>query len=129
MLMCTACGVIIENEKGQILLQERLDDGTWCLPGGSMNIGEKFVETAKREVFEETGLIVCNLSLFGIYSGTDRIIKYPNDDLCCVTSIIFRTNSFKGELIQATNETKRNIFFDKDNLPENISKFDIKNIE
>ena len=31
-LMITGCGVIIENEKGEILLQKRRDNGAWALP-------------------------------------------------------------------------------------------------
>lgn len=128
-LMCTACGVIIENEKGEILLQERADNGNWGLPGGSMIIGEKFVETARREVYEETGLAVGNLSLFGIFSGKDRIIEYPNKDICCVTSIIFITKEYSGALVQQTDETKQNKFFKKECIPSNISEFDKKYIE
>jgi 8-oxo-dGTP pyrophosphatase MutT (NUDIX family) len=41
--------VIIVNEKGELLLQER-DKYFWVLPGGLMNLGESLVETAKREV-------------------------------------------------------------------------------
>ncbi len=34
-LMVISCGVIIENGKGEILLQKRRDNGCWALPGGS----------------------------------------------------------------------------------------------
>ena len=86
-LMTTVCGVIIENSKGEILLQQRQDNGKWGIPGGAMEIGEKYVDTAKREVFEEVGIEIEDLCLFGIYSGEDRIIIYPNNNICCVTSI------------------------------------------
>lgn len=49
--------VIILNEQKEVLLQKR-HDGTWGLPGGLMDLGESFEEVAKREVFEETGLVV-----------------------------------------------------------------------
>lgn len=39
-LMVTGCGVIIENDKGEILLQKRQDNSCWALLGGSMEIGE-----------------------------------------------------------------------------------------
>lgn len=35
--------------------------GTWSIPGGHMEFGESFEETAKREVLEETGLVVDNV--------------------------------------------------------------------
>ena len=89
-LRTIGCGVIIENDKGEILLQKRRDNGLWAIIGGSMEIGEKFIETAKREAFEEAGIEINDLTLFCIYSGEDRIITYPNGDICCGTGIIFR---------------------------------------
>lgn len=127
-IMCTACGVIIENESRQLLLQHRLDNDKWGLPGGGMNIGETFAEAARREVYEETGLIVGDLQLFGIFSGKDRVIQYPNGDICCATSIIFKTKSYEGILLQATDETRENVFFGAADIPSNINEFDRKYI-
>ena len=42
-LWVTGCGVIIENDKWEILLQKRRDNGCWAILGGSMEIGEKVV--------------------------------------------------------------------------------------
>ena len=39
-IMTVGCGVLIENDKGQLLLQKRSDTGQWCVPGGAMEIGE-----------------------------------------------------------------------------------------
>ncbi len=128
-LMTTACGVIIENLKGEILLQQRKDNGRWGLPGGAMEIGEKFIDTAKREILEEVGIEIDNLSLFGIYSGEDRIIVYPNDDICCVTSLVFKVSTYKDEPLQETEETFKNKFFNYNNLPLEINEFDKRYIE
>jgi 8-oxo-dGTP pyrophosphatase MutT (NUDIX family) len=46
------------NNLGQILLLKRNDDGTWCLPGGWVDVNESPAEAAIREVHEETGLAV-----------------------------------------------------------------------
>ena len=48
--------VVIRNELGEILLQERTDKNIWGLPGGCQDLGERLEETAIREVFEETGI-------------------------------------------------------------------------
>lgn len=125
-LMITACGIIIENDKGEILLQKRRDNGNWGLPGGAMELGEKYIETLKREVLEEAGIEIDDIQLFGIYSGEDRILTYPNGDICCVTSIIFKTSSYRGEIQQNTEEAVKHCFFDANNLPENINLFDEK---
>ena len=123
-LIVTSCGVIIENEKGEILLQKRRDNGCWAIPGGSMEIGEKFTEVAKREVYEEAGIEIRELTLFGIYSGEDGIITYPNGDICYGTGIVFKTTVYSGEIQNNTEEALEHKFFDKTNLPENINKYD-----
>ncbi len=35
--------------------------GTWSIPGGHMEFGESFAQTAAREVMEETGLLIGNI--------------------------------------------------------------------
>ena len=123
-LMVTACGVIIENNRGEILLQKRQDNGRWCILGGSMELGEKFTEAARREVYEEAGIEVGELELFGIYSGEDRIITYPNGDICCVTSIMFKARVYSGEIQNNTDEAVMHRFFAKEDIPDNINEFD-----
>ena len=123
-LMIVGCGALIENEKGEILLQQKTDSSMWGTPGGGMLFGETFVETATREVFEETGLNVTGLSLFGIYSGKDNIMTYPNGDVCFGALIVFTTNKYSGELVADGVEGKALRFFGREELPQNIVKPD-----
>jgi len=58
----------IFNERGEILLMERVDSGRWCLPCGWVEPNEKPVETIVREVSEETGLAVEVQELVGIFT-------------------------------------------------------------
>lgn len=56
-----AAGVIIVNDKGQILLVQRGHQpqmGKWTVPGGRLEAGETPEQAAVREAFEETGLHV-----------------------------------------------------------------------
>ncbi len=66
-------GVAVFLEKdGKILLLKRKKahgEGSWCLPGGSMEIGEDFKKSAERETKEETGLDV----------KYERVISVSND--------------------------------------------------
>lgn len=125
-LMVIGCGVIIENFQGEILLQKRRDNECWAILGGSMEIGEKFVEAVKREVYEEAGIELGELELFGIYSGEDRVIQYPNGDICFGAGVIFKTVDYIGEIQNNTQEALEHKFFSKDNLPSNINEFDKK---
>jgi 8-oxo-dGTP diphosphatase len=56
---------------GKFLLQQRQGShgaGSWAPPGGHLEFGESFEDTARREVLEETGIKVTNLK-FG--AGTN----------------------------------------------------------
>lgn len=50
---------------GMVLLCKRTDGQGWCLPAGKVEEGEKFTETAKRELFEETKLKAETIELIG----------------------------------------------------------------
>lgn len=47
-LMVISCGVIIENDKGEILLQKRRDNGCWGLPGGGYGDWRKIYGSGKK---------------------------------------------------------------------------------
>jgi 8-oxo-dGTP diphosphatase len=56
-------GVFLIKE-GKFLIQKRQGshgEGTWSLPGGHLEFGESFEDTARREVKEETNLTIKNV--------------------------------------------------------------------
>lgn len=58
---------------GRIVLIQRRDTGQWGLPGGLIDWGEDIPATVKRELQEETGLILIEIKrLVGVYSAPDR---------------------------------------------------------
>ena len=61
------------NERGEILLQKRADNGFWSMPGGAVDPGESVEQGALREVWEETGLQVagaCGAAGGGLFRPT-----------------------------------------------------------
>lgn len=59
----------------ELLLIQRLRDpyaGFWALPGGFIEAEESLEASARRELAEETGLSVAQLSFFGVYGDPGR---------------------------------------------------------
>ncbi len=53
-------GAIIRDEEGKLLMIRNKKDGLWRIPGGHVEEGESYHDTAARELLEETG-ISCKL--------------------------------------------------------------------
>ena len=119
LLLCGASVIMYDNQD-RVLMLHRSDNDTWCFPGGAMDLGEKAEEAAKREVYEETGLIVDNLEFFGVFSGEELHYIYPHGDEVYIVDVVYKTKNYKGN-IEIDNESKRFGFFDLSNLPKKIS--------
>lgn len=115
--------VIISNDQNEILLQKK-HNGKWGLPGGLMDLGESFEDVAKREVFEETGLVVENLKLINVYSGSKYYLKVANGDELYSATAVYYTEDFSGEIIIDYSESIDMKYFTMDNLPNELSETD-----
>ncbi len=109
--------VIIFDESHHVLLQHRTDDNTWDIPGGFMELGETIEETARREVREETGLEIGELTLFEICSGKEYFWEYPNGDQVFPVSLVYATNDLHGSLQPDGVEGSEVKFFSFQDLP------------
>ncbi len=119
-LLQDGAAAIIVNPEGQILLQSRADRDKWGLPGGCQELGERFEQTAIREIKEETNLDVLeeDLELISIVSGPSRRNDYPNGDVVINNTVLYCIKKYSGEL-KWNHESKQMKFFDLDNLPHN----------
>ena len=91
--------VMIYNDKGQALVQERVK--SWkglSFPGGHIEPNESFLASAVREVKEETGLTVTDLQSCGVihWLNTDNGDRY--------LVFLYKTDKFSGELLPETDE-------------------------
>lgn len=64
----------VTDEAGRLLLEHRVDNDLWGLPGGTHEIGEDIVGTVVREIREETGLVVEVTGMVGIYSDPKHVV-------------------------------------------------------
>ncbi|GGM33488.1 DNA mismatch repair protein MutT [Paraliobacillus quinghaiensis] len=119
-IIMVVCGAIIFDKQDRILLHLRADNQTWGFPGGYMELGETVKETAKREVFEETGLRLGELELFSVYSGEGNKKTLANGDQVSLVQHWFTCHEYSGELVKQNDETLDVGFFSLDELPENM---------
>ena len=66
---------VVFDERGFVLLIRRKHDpfkGSYALPGGFVDVGERVEDACRRELKEETGLEVGTLRLIGVYSDPHR---------------------------------------------------------
>ncbi len=62
-------GVVVLNKQNDVLLIRRGQEpnkGLWTIPGGRQEAGETLAETAHREILEETGITITNLTLVDV---------------------------------------------------------------
>ena len=121
-LLQVGASVIVEDNIGRILLQFRSDNHCWGYSGGSVELDENVEEAAKRELFEETGLIAHKLKLFGVFSGKETHYIYPNGDEVSNIDIVYICDDYSGELRCQAGEVDQLRFYEIDQIPNNISK-------
>jgi ADP-ribose pyrophosphatase YjhB (NUDIX family) len=120
MLMLSGVNVIIYNEKKAYLLQQRAT-GNWGLLGGLMELGESLEEAAVREVFEESRLVVSELSQIHTFSGKAFHFKLPNQDEIYVVTTLFLASQVSGDMsFQETDETLDLKYFTYEDLPATL---------
>lgn len=120
-LLQVGASVIVEDYKGRILLQKRSDNHYWGYSGGSVELDEKVEDTAKRELYEETGLTANSLELFGIFSGKDTHYVYPNGDEVSNVDIVYICKDYSGKLKMQEDEVEQLKFFAIEEIPKKIS--------
>jgi 8-oxo-dGTP pyrophosphatase MutT (NUDIX family) len=124
-LIMTGASVILLDSHNRLLLQLRTDNNCWGLAGGSLELGEKLEEVAKRELYEETGLITNSLKLFNVFSGEEYYYKYPHGDEVFNVVTTYICTDYEGKLKTDGIEVHDLRFFDLHELPTTISPPDL----
>lgn len=101
---------VVTNNEGRILLQRRSDSGNWALPGGAMDLGETFAQSAVREVKEETGFDVRIDRIVGIYSDPGHVFAYDDGEVRQEFSICVACTIVGGRLTVSSESTAVEFF-------------------
>ena len=114
--------VVLFNEKGEVLLEERSDDGYFDFPGGSIDLKESAEDAARRELFEETGLVADELELFKVYSGEITHYVYFNGDEIYGVDLVYICKKYHGKFKPQLEEVKNLKFYSLSDMPSKMSK-------
>jgi len=97
--------VVIQNEKGELLVLFQKKWNCWVFPGGKIELNETPLQTAKREVWEETNLIIKNLEIVA------KKVFFSDEILKNKMGYLVKANEYSGEIKIKENDKIADIQF------------------
>lgn len=113
------CGIVLLRGDNVLLLRRRRapEAGTWSLVGGKVDFLERAEDAARRETFEEAGIVVGALSLLGV---SEQLLT---DEAQHWISLVFLADEFTGDPVLAEPEKHSDLgWFPLDALPSPLAR-------
>jgi 8-oxo-dGTP diphosphatase len=88
--------VVLRDLHGRVLLIRRRDNRRWEPPGGVLELGETIEDGLRREVKEETGLVIEPVRLTGVYKNLVRGI----------VAMVFLGRTLGGEIAESAEASE-----------------------
>lgn len=95
-VLVPAAFAVVRDDTGRVLLCRRADTGNWEIPGGSVGIGESALDAVRREVEEETGVLIVVTGVSGIYTDPGYVIAYPTGEVRQQFAVCFHARPRAG---------------------------------
>lgn len=115
-----AVNAMVFNEKREVLLAKRTDNGLWCVPGGHVDLGETLAQACVRELYEETGLKAEVVRLVGVYSDTKGSLHIAQGPEWHTVRVSF-VCKITGGTLTPSEETSEIRYFNLQELPPLIT--------
>ncbi|CAG8598503.1 1838_t:CDS:2, partial [Diversispora eburnea] len=100
-----AC-VAIQNKNNDFLLIYNKKFNNWQFPGGKVEPDESLEEAAKREIFEETNLVINNLEKFGSKDLKTPLTEVDVNGLSNLNEIVLVENQIKSLNVAGCSKLK-----------------------
>ncbi len=103
---------------GKLLLEKRVDSGTWGLVGGGVKKQETEAQAIAREVYEELGIRIPkeNFRHLGVYGEPGRIAAYRDGSIWRMVIVVFGYDFPQEPKITISSESQQMRFFSKEEL-------------
>ncbi len=124
LLLIPSVAAVIHDNQRRLLLQEK-HDGSWSLPAGAIEPGERPVDAICREVLEETGFECLESEMIEVLGGPSWRHTYPNLDRVEYVIILFRCTVKPSRPFSDRSETKRIAYFSREEMPPLALPYDM----
>ncbi|MFE4711940.1 NUDIX domain-containing protein [Paenibacillus sp. NPDC056722] len=118
LLLIPSVAAVIRNEEDEILFIRKPGETLWGLPAGTIEPGEKPSRSIRREVYEETGLMVNPNRMIGVFGGEKFRFEYNNGHQVEYLAMVFECSMINRTLVGLDGEAEELKFFKEEELPE-----------
>ncbi len=115
LLLLPGVVMVVFDDRGRVLLNQRADTGKWALISGIPDPGEQPAQAAVREIEEETGVCAVVERVLSVF--TNEPMVYGNGDHAQYIDIVLRCRAVGGEARVNDDESLDVRWFALDELP------------